>query len=350
MPSCADFSVERVTLTSVNQLGDRLRGIPDEGQPLISVLIPAYNVEEDVGECIKSVRRQTYANLEIVIVDDGSTDGTCAICQAAAAEDPRISVYSQTNQGLAQTRNVLLSHASGSLIAFVDSDDYISNQYIEQLFLWLVQEDVDISICGRCRVIDGTITPYPRPGFADKRLTAIEALRALNSQNSFDVSSYSKLYKRHVFDGITYPPGRISEDAFVAYKIIFNAGYVYYKDEPLYFYRQRGGSITMSDNVSSDYARAAEEQAAFFRDRIPELRAKGESAAFMAHMTVFNTFLSRKVKPNQKTRQFIRQKSIRRLGYVLANSDVTFGKKIQSLLFAFVPRLYSSIYPRLKNR
>lgn len=350
MPGCVEPSVERVILTSANQHGDNSGRIRNDGSPLISVLIPAYNVEGDVGECITSVCSQTYTNLEIAIVDDGSTDGTLEICRAAAAKDSRISVYSQTNQGLAQTRNVLLSHASGSLIAFVDSDDYVSEQYIERLFLWLVQEDVDISICGRCRVTDQAITPYPRPGFADKRLTTTEALRALNSQNSFDVSSCSKLYKRRVFDGITYPAGCISEDAFVAYKIIFNAAHVYYKDEPLYYYRQRGGSITMSDNVSSDYARAAEEQAAFFRDRIPELRAKGESAAFMAHMTVFNTFLSRKVKPNQKTRQFIRQKSIRRLGYVLANSDVTFGKKIQSLLFAFVPRLYSLLYPRLKNR
>ena len=128
---------------------------------LVSVLIPAYNVAKYLGRCLRSVLRQTYANLEIVVVDDGSTDGTYAVAQKYAAQDPRVVLYQKPNQNnIALTRNFLLAHCHGKYCVWVDSDDRVQPKYVEKLYQALVTNHADLSICGyRLQLLPGPILP-----------------------------------------------------------------------------------------------------------------------------------------------------------------------------------------------
>lgn len=317
---------------------------------LVSVLIPAYNVQNDIADCLASVLRQTYRKLEIIIVDDGSTDDTLSVCRHIADQDPRVTVYAQTNRGLAETRNVLLSHAHGGYVTFIDSDDFVDDSYVETLLEWLVVNKTDIAICGRCEVYGSRTILRPKPTYSNRRLSAFMAIRALNCFNSFDVSSCGRIYKRKIFAGIRYPSGKTSEDAYVTYRLIDKAQSVYYRDIPLYCYRQREGSISRNTVVHMDYAMAADQQADYFRDRDPRLFRVCRGSTAIARMAIFNLVVLRRITISLEQRGFLLKGNIRRFPYVLSNRDISAWKKIQVAIFAFCPPLYAFLIRELKGR
>ncbi len=217
---------------------------------LISIIIPVYNVKDYLEKCLHSVCGQTYRNLEIIVVDDGSTDGSGEICDRFAQTDSRIKVIHQLNSGQSCARNKGLSIAQGKYIGFVDSDDWVEPDMYEFLCRLLEDNDADISVCAH--YIERTATTEVR--YSSGMLTSFsgaEAVRAVIDDKRVRNYLWDKLYKRELFDEIRFPEGQIFEDMAVSYRILHKAHRVVMQDCPKYHYLQREGSTTLTKQYDS---------------------------------------------------------------------------------------------------
>ena len=188
---------------------------------LVSVIIPIYKVEPYLIRCLDSVVNQTYKNLEIILVDDGSPDKCPQICDEYAKKDNRIIVIHQENGGLSAARNAGLDICKGEYVSFVDSDDWVAKEYIEDLFNICQQENSEIAICNHIRVNDSQI-PYEDNDLYIKSYRSLDALNILiyKAPDSF-VVSWGKLYKKELFNNVRFPLKQIHEDEFTTYQLFF---------------------------------------------------------------------------------------------------------------------------------
>ena len=211
---------------------------------MISVIIPIYNTEKYLCQCLDSVLNQSFQALEIILIDDGSPDRCGAICDAYAATDPRIRVLHTENRGLSAARNLGLKEASGEYIAFLDSDDWIDAEAYEQLLAGLQRYDADICACGRwLEYTDGAVREGTED--AEEVYTPKEAIRAMLS-GDIRSSVNNKLYRRECFDGVFFPEGRVFEDIATTHRVILQAKKTVFLAAPLYHLRKRKGSITQT--------------------------------------------------------------------------------------------------------
>lgn len=220
---------------------------------LISVIVPVYNVEKYLVRCIDSLLEQSYKNLEIILVDDGATDQSGKICDEYALKDTRIKVIHKANGGLSDARNCGLDIASGALIGFVDSDDYIAPYMYENLVKTLHDTQADLAIC-RYKRFKGEKCTDAIEHIADiKQMDTAKALDYIYSADGevFTVA-WNKLYKREVIADIRYPVKKVNEDEFTTYKFIANAKKIAYTSEILYFYFHNDNSITTKKNYLSN--------------------------------------------------------------------------------------------------
>lgn len=212
--------------------------------PLISVIIPVFNVEEYLDKCVESIISQTYENLEIILVDDGSTDCCSIKCNEWKKKDNRIRVIHKKNGGLSDARNRGLEIATGDYIVFVDSDDYIDLTMIETLCSLLENNGADMSMCSY-RTVDEKGNDIPLDTFVDKGV--IDKKEFFNKLSCFGwwfyVIVWAKMYKKEIFDGIKFPVGKINEDSFVMHHIANKCNKIAVTDEQLYNYVQRDNSI-----------------------------------------------------------------------------------------------------------
>lgn len=210
---------------------------------LVSVIVPVYNVEAFLDRCVTSILNQSYPNLEVLLVDDGSTDNSPALCDVWAAHDPRVTVIHKKNGGQADARNVGLDRASGTYISFVDSDDYIAENFIDTLYSLLCQYQTDISAVGVAKV--NFIEPTFLTSSVGPTVTLFQgadAIKELFTEDTYACYPVNRLYKRKLFDTIRFPVNRVMEDLAIAHKILIAAGQIVYSDEKLYYYYQREGS------------------------------------------------------------------------------------------------------------
>ena len=224
-------------------------------EPMISVIIPVYKVEQYLARCVDSVLRQTYQNFEIILVDDGSPDRCGALCDEYARQDPRISVIHKENGGLSSARNAGIEAAKGRWLQFLDSDDYIAEDMMENLLNACLQDHTSMAIGGRIDVDAGTgaQTPGLVPG---KRETIPwqECIRRLMLQEGGDFSSWDKLYAAELFREIRFPLGRICEDVAIMYRVIREAGQVSMVPTPVSYYYHRPDSITTAGFAEKNFA------------------------------------------------------------------------------------------------
>lgn len=215
--------------------------------PLISVVVPIYKVERYLNACVDSIVNQTYSNLEIILVDDGSPDRCPKICDEYAKQDNRIRVIHQENGGLSAARNAGIDIASGVFLTFIDSDDFIARDYVERLYKGIVDFHADISIASFC-----TFTKVDELEIQSNELPFVEITRdecfrrygSLNAELSMPfISACNKLYKKDLFALIRFPIGKLYEDAFSTYKLLDKAKKVVFTPSKLYFYRMNPQSI-----------------------------------------------------------------------------------------------------------
>lgn len=221
----------------------------DSNEPLISVIIPVYNVRNYIDKCIESVMKQTYENLEIILVDDGSTDGSEKKCDEYLERDKRISVIHKENGGLSDARNHALNKISGKFVTFVDSDDYIDLRMIETLYKLIEEYEADVSCVSFQRVFEGKQEKNVTFPFQIATYSGNEAIEDMLYKKSVDTSAWGKLYKASDFNIIRYPIGMIFEDWGTTYKIFHNKNRIVCSSAKMYFYVQRSGSL-VHDNFS----------------------------------------------------------------------------------------------------
>ena len=195
-----------------------------EMHDLISVVIPVFNVEAYLDKCMASVVQQSYKELEIIVVDDGSTDNSPQICDNWSVKDGRVHVIHKENGGLSDARNAGLSVATGSYISFVDSDDWLKPQFIETLMRTLKENNADIVECGVLYVDEQDHVLRKRCCQENKVVKSkIEALRALVKEDGIYQTVWNKLYKRDVLEGILFEKGKYNEDDFWTYQVVDRA-------------------------------------------------------------------------------------------------------------------------------
>lgn len=210
----------------------------------ISIIIPVYNVEQYLPQCLNSVIDQTYRNLEIILVNDGSTDSCPQICNEYAINDQRIKVIHQPNGGLSDARNAGLKRATGDFISYIDSDDVVSVNFCEQLLKTLLENKADVVECGFLAF--ETDRDLEELSATSQELTEIyetEPALELLMQEYFKQVVWNKLYRREVVCHIQFPVGKINEDEFWTYKVFGNSKKIVKISDVLYFYRQQAESI-----------------------------------------------------------------------------------------------------------
>lgn len=248
--------------------------------PLISIIVPVYNVQDYVGECVESLCRQTYTNLEIVLVDDGSTDGSGDLCDEYACRDERIRVIHQRNRGLSGARNVALDNIQGEYVAFVDSDDLVLPDYVEVLYELLMKYKADLAACAYFKgtteqLMDVWKKPVRPGGMEEVCMSSEKLLRQWHGKyKQQETVAWNKLYRREVWNGrrkMRFPEARSHEDVLTSHIIVQSVEKVALTTQVLYLYRVREGSITVQAEYDREKVRrnlrAQRERMAFFRER-----------------------------------------------------------------------------------
>ena len=238
--------------------------------PLISVIVPVYRVEEYLERCVESILSQTYENLEVILVDDGSPDRCPAICDAYAGKDARVKVIHQENKGLSGARNAGIELAAGEYLAFVDSDDYVSPHFIEALYQLLQETGCAIGQCRFSYVKGEKLTEEGDSAFCIYRGESLmEQLYGPEEKATYFVVAWNKLYRAELFKktGIRYPEGRIHEDEATPYRLFHEARKMAFLDKAMYgYYTENGGSITSVFSAKRlQWLTAQEERIAFYK-------------------------------------------------------------------------------------
>lgn len=250
----------------------------NENKPLISVIVPVYKVEPYLERCIRSIISQTYQNLEIILVDDGSPDKCGEICEAFEKNDSRIKVYHKKNGGLSDARNFGVEHSSGAFIAFIDSDDFVSPNYIDYLFTLLKKYNADISACCMTNTNEDAADYRTNDEIPNERLlTGKEACRKLfGDLYSVLVTACGKLYRSYIVKKYPFPVGKIHEDEATTCKYYYEAEKFAVGNKCLYAYYQNPNSIMHIDSFAlhPDATWAFEHRAKFFEERNEKKLAK----------------------------------------------------------------------------
>lgn len=213
---------------------------------MLSVIIPVYNVEHFLDKCISSIVNQTYKELEILLIDDGSTDSSGLICDEWANKDNRIQVVHKTNGGLSSARNVGIELFHGDFVAFVDSDDFVDISMYETMLSAIERTGKDIACCGRVVNLFGKREKYEFFLKKERIFNREEAIKSTLKLNTIDVSACDKVYKRKIFDTIRYPEGRISEDAAIIFQLLNISNGIVHVGKAFYHYMYRDNSISKS--------------------------------------------------------------------------------------------------------
>jgi len=241
--------------------------------PKISIIIPLYNVVPYIRPCLDSVLAQTYHNLEIILINNGSTDGSTEIAESYADKDPRIVYLYQHNSGVSAARNQGLKLATGEYLAFVDADDTVEPDLIAYLYDNLTKNSADLA----------STTHKPSAHFKGA-LTTEHALQQLFLEQHLTFHLWSKLYKRSLWDGITFPEGHIYEDVATMVQIFAKCTKIHLAHKNLYHYRRREGSYVTTPKPSqfADLFRFAEQNLEFIKSQYPDLAPYAEKYLFSA--------------------------------------------------------------------
>lgn len=240
----------------------------DKGE-LVSIIVPVYNVEKYLTECVESILAQSYEKLEIILVDDGSTDGSGKICDAYEKTDSRIRVIHKENGGLSDARNRGIEESKGAYLSFVDSDDKVHKDFVVSLIKSMTC-DSDIVQCAYAKVYEsGMEISYGKSCiFVDGKDSQKYFLGKEGNPEPFDIAC-NKIYRKTLFRDIRYPVGRVHEDIATTYQLFYKARHIKVIPDILYYYRIRSGSITQAEGIGAlvDWCEAVRERVEFYKGK-----------------------------------------------------------------------------------
>lgn len=316
--------------------------------PLISVIVPVYQVESYLDRCVSSITGQSYSNLEIILVDDGSPDKCPAMCDGWAAKDGRVRVIHKANGGLSDARNAGLAAAKGEYISFVDSDDWIAPDMLQKLYDAIQRDDSDIAAC-TVRMVWEDDTPE-RLLTVQKNcvLECDDAQKALLRETLLKQPVWYKLYRRGTISGIPFEVGKHHEDVYWSYQAVGRARRVSVIDYVGYYYFQRAGSI-MGAGYSLkrlDAIEAYERRRRYFAECFPEL----EKAARISIISncVYHGQMAMKYLPKDKKQQALRYLNEVKNRYPIRHPDYA-DRKITHRLWLDLARVSLPLVCRVKN-
>ena len=268
--------------------------------PLISVIVPAYNVEKYIKTCLDSLINQTYSNFEIIVINDGSTDQTEKILNEYES-NPKIRIFSQKNGGLSAARNQGLNLANGELVCFIDSDDSVKSDYLEKLAAPFFEDsNIDITVCGYQEKFENSEINHV---LKSQKITGAQATKdLLIKQQDFNILAWNKLYRKKLFSNnhIEYPAGQIHEDNLTTYKLFSHAQKVFYISDVLYIYQRTHSEITKnlySKEKTLKRLQVKEQMAIeagqYLQD--PDLKLSAEVASLLAYFAFLDHAISRQI-------------------------------------------------------
>ncbi len=299
---------------------------------LISVIVPVYKVEPYLDCCVESIVKQTYKNLEIILVDDGSPDQCPAMCDAWAEKDRRIKVIHKSNGGLSDARNAGLDLSSGDIIAFVDSDDWIHHEMFEKMLDALEKEGADICACN-------IISSYPQRevvwgGKAYKVGDPEKMLDLLYSDAAFPVCSWNKLYRRYLWEVFRFPVNKICEDAFTTYLLLDRSKKIVQITDALYYYRIRSDSIMTSafSSKSMDEEEAWRVNYEYVREHYPRLARKAYTFYLQSVKILLQRISSEQQEQYEKEYCILRNILVKNKAFILFRSTASMKYRFRYLL------------------
>lgn len=316
---------------------------------LISVIVPIYNIEKYIDRCVESVVNQTYKNLEIILVDDGSTDNSSSVCDDWAKRDSRIKVIHKKNGGLSDARNFGLDNAKGDYIAFVDGDDFIDINMYDSMLNYLKKYNCDICICGINKIENGRefITrPYM---YSNNEFTILNNENALVEllNDRLDVSSCNKLYKKEIINDLRFPYGITNEDFALMYKFFYRSNQIIIINENYYKYIQRQGSITTTKFNERQFDKYYNciQMMDFIEENIPNLINEAKyylwyhtfcllKQLYLENLIISYSKYAKELKTTLKKDSFI----------IMKSKKLSYKEKIIYLVISFFPRIYVLIH------
>lgn len=307
---------------------------------LISVIIPVYNVEQYLERCINSILNQSYNKLEIILVNDGSTDNSKDICLKYKNIDNRIKIINQNNGGLSKARNTGINYSVGKYICFIDSDDFIHKDMINILYNNLIKTKSDISMCSFEKVYEekkdlkvaSNYIEYYNPKFYDN---------LFNNLKIETIISCNKLYKKSLFNGLLYRENKFHEDEFIIHHILKKANKIVYDKNKLYYYYQRENSITNNYSIKNlDVIEALEDRIDFFKElnlnKYYDLTLKVYANTLMYHYGVINN----NIKNYKIIKINLRSKFNNVYKKVIFSKNIKIIDKIKIIIGKISPRLF----------
>jgi len=285
-------------------------------QPLLSVIVPCYNVEKYLDKCVSSIIAQTYSNFEILLVNDGSTDDTGVICDLWQEKDRRIRVIHKENEGSSCARKTGIENAKSEYLSFIDSDDWIDADMYTGMMAALLDTGSDIAQCGHCTVYeDGIIEHWDNHQYSGsfEVMDRVGGVLLILEDNKWRSWMCNKIFKKHLFNDVVFHKGRGFADDFVTLFAFHHANQTVYIHNDYYYYLQRSGSITKAQNIpvemknQRDYYDAYYERYSFV-NRHPEYRGGLPHVIFMTTSLGINLLRSMIVFPEYFTDEYFDEK------------------------------------------
>ncbi len=308
-------------------------------EPLISVIVPVYNVEEYLSRCVESILAQTYKNLDVILVDDGAKDRSGILCDEFAAKDPRVRVIHKENGGLSSARNCGIDAAQGEYLAFVDSDDWIEADAYEHMLDRLRHYNAKLACAGRYdvngRTGEKTVGLCPRK---EECISAEELVGRIFLWDGCDSSACDKLYHRSLFGTFRYPEGKVCEDVPTTYKIVLQADQAIMCPKPVYNYFHRPGSISMAGAITEKTFHFSQHTAVIYpyiRENHPNIEPQ---AAYLRVRSLSHILLLLDQAGEEERKAFaIRYRQARKelcqfTGFILKSSYFGTKERIRNLL------------------
>ena len=324
-----------------------------EQKELVSVIVPVYNSEKFLQEALKSIREQTYSNIEVLMIDDGSTDASPHICDDFAREDERFRVIHQENKGPSAARNRGIDEAKGEYITFVDNDDLLHKDYVKILYDLCVEHQCDIALTKSFPFLEEDTIPYGEPEtkltFMDRKQLSIQLLDM--GWTGLAVTM-AKLFKRSLFQNIRFNEQRIiGDDDSTIYLLYWASDKSVLFQSPLYFYRsKRKGSIT-----HSDYKLSWLTGVDAFKERMEFYYSQGEMTLYAKAMRSYcrrmaeNYLLMKKNFPNEtKLLKDLKSRGKHQAVELFFLKGNSFGQKLSAIFFAYIPDVWGKIYAEIQ--
>lgn len=316
----------------------------------ISIIVPVFNVEKYLSKCIESLVKQTYKNIEILLINDGSQDNSLNICKEWEKKDDRIKVFSQRNQGLSEARNTGIKNAKGNYICFVDSDDLVLSDFIEILYYLIKKYGCEIAQVNFIEKTDDEIEKkinIEKQIFNEKILSSRDMIKGLTTNDhKKNVIVWNKIYKKELFENLSFKNGKIYEDEFFTWKVFMKCKKIAVSDKILYVYRIRKNSIMNLQRKkisikNLDYLEALEERMETFKN-IRDMELYNLTLINYCYRLIlyYNKF-DGKNSENKKIKIELKNKYKKNLGKMLKSKELKLISKLFAIAILIFPNLYN---------